>query len=527
MSQNDSADSSGSISPKDVVNILTEEREQRSPTKHQPPPFHQVNVKPAPTTAFNPPTAASEPVKLEPPIRRSGNRPSPIQLVSAHGAEKALEKHISVHKRSPFVTPQVSQSQDFEGLIRDRTQEYMDSLYQASDDWMSTIKGGEMIVMPGLPSDDEDDEPHSHNKVNYPAYPTIPEEHPSASATPPLTIRRPQKELDEITQAVKNMPPLMTPINSVDVVSEAVKREFGDSWLNPGEGSTSSSSVVDLRSQPVMVDSPTSDKSRKKGNELPTVGDIVDATIDSVMSQQPRGAKEWMTPEILSGIEERDQLFQEMKNCPEDHANYQTIAAAYKKKRNQVVTLTRRAKREYKNVLRPNVETHVHQKITANVTGQSRPHHNHHHNNQQQHHQQHHNHNHPNNHNNRPNPPSLQHAHQNPNFSRPVNTGTPPPGLSAPHAHWSGHSSPMSANSGHNSPRLQRNIIRQPHGPSNVARPTPTGPTLTGPTLTGPTLTGPSVQLAPPSSSQQQQQGTAAWGAGRTKFNEIARAPRK
>jgi hypothetical protein len=52
-----------------------------------------------------------------------------------------------------------------------------------------------------------------------------------------------------------------------------------------------------------------------------------------------------------------------MKAAPYDKA----IEAAYKKKRNQVVTLTRRAKRELKNKIRPGVEKNIKEQIKKQV----------------------------------------------------------------------------------------------------------------------------------------------------------------
>lgn len=66
------------------------------------------------------------------------------------------------------------------------------------------------------------------------------------------------------------------------------------------------------------------------------------------MRAQPRGGKSWMNEEILSKIAERDRLFALMK----EDENDQEVQAEYKKVRNIVVTLTRRAKRDYKTNLR-------------------------------------------------------------------------------------------------------------------------------------------------------------------------------
>ena len=93
------------------------------------------------------------------------------------------------------------------------------------------------------------------------------------------------------------------------------------------------------------------------------VGIIADNEVDKLVKSEGRGEKSWMTPDILHGIEERDRLFSEMKAAPYDKA----IEMAYKKKRNQVVTLTRRAKRELKNKIRPGVEENIKLQIKKQV----------------------------------------------------------------------------------------------------------------------------------------------------------------
>ena len=87
---------------------------------------------------------------------------------------------------------------------------------------------------------------------------------------------------------------------------------------------------------------------------------LVEQKMDEQMKAQPRGAKDWMTPEILARIAERDRLFQKMKENPED----KSINEDYKRVRNIVVTLTRRAKRDYKQIIKPQVEGKLNQVLT-------------------------------------------------------------------------------------------------------------------------------------------------------------------
>ena len=59
-----------------------------------------------------------------------------------------------------------------------------------------------------------------------------------------------------------------------------------------------------------------------------------------------------MNEEIIKEIASRDDLFQRMKEYPNDRE----VQQQYRRKRNMVVTLTRRAKREWKNDNRRTVE---------------------------------------------------------------------------------------------------------------------------------------------------------------------------
>jgi len=101
-------------------------------------------------------------------------------------------------------------------------------------------------------------------------------------------------------------------------------------------------------------------------HELSAVGIITDNEVDRQVKSEIRGGKSWMTKEILVGIAERDRLFLEMKNTPFDL----DLEESYKKKRNQVVTLTRRAKRDLKTKIRPAVESSIKFNIQRQVEEQ-------------------------------------------------------------------------------------------------------------------------------------------------------------
>lgn len=100
--------------------------------------------------------------------------------------------------------------------------------------------------------------------------------------------------------------------------------------------------------------------------ELSAVGIITDNEVDRQVKSEIRGGKSWMTKEILVGIEERDRLFLEMKIKPSDR----DVEESYKKKRNHVVTLTRRAKRDMKTKIRPAVESSIKLNIREQVEKQ-------------------------------------------------------------------------------------------------------------------------------------------------------------
>ena len=78
--------------------------------------------------------------------------------------------------------------------------------------------------------------------------------------------------------------------------------------------------------------------------------------MDEILKNRPRGQKPWMTETILKKIAERDELFLKMKENPSEHAR-QIYEEQYRKVRNVIVTLTRRAKRDYKKSVKPHVES--------------------------------------------------------------------------------------------------------------------------------------------------------------------------
>lgn len=87
----------------------------------------------------------------------------------------------------------------------------------------------------------------------------------------------------------------------------------------------------------------------------PIMDTIIDKRLDEMLQNYARGTKPWMNKDILEQIEQRDSLFVKMKDCPSD----QQLAKEYRRVRNVVVTLTRRAKREFKNQKRQEVEQQV------------------------------------------------------------------------------------------------------------------------------------------------------------------------
>lgn len=94
--------------------------------------------------------------------------------------------------------------------------------------------------------------------------------------------------------------------------------------------------------------------SRSTCSENSGVGydEVVEKRLDNELQHFQRGAKPWMNEEIIKEIASRDELFQRMKEYPNDRE----VQQQYRRKRNMVVTLTRRAKREWKNDHRRVVE---------------------------------------------------------------------------------------------------------------------------------------------------------------------------
>lgn len=88
-------------------------------------------------------------------------------------------------------------------------------------------------------------------------------------------------------------------------------------------------------------------------NDEHVYDDYVNRQCEKVLKEYQRGSKPWMTEDIMRRIDERDSLFVEMKENPHD----QELPKKYKKARNIVVTLTRRAKRDFVNKnLKPTIE---------------------------------------------------------------------------------------------------------------------------------------------------------------------------
>jgi len=88
---------------------------------------------------------------------------------------------------------------------------------------------------------------------------------------------------------------------------------------------------------------------------------LVDRHLESNLKAFQRGDKPWMTKEIMEKIQQRDDLFHAMKELEEDSPTRLAMNEDYKKVRNLIVTLTRHAKRDYKNILKPAVEVEIKQ----------------------------------------------------------------------------------------------------------------------------------------------------------------------
>jgi hypothetical protein len=108
-------------------------------------------------------------------------------------------------------------------------------------------------------------------------------------------------------------------------------------------------------SSPHSSKNETSATISSRKSDDPIMDTIIDKRLDEMLQNYARGTKPWMNKDILEQIEQRDTLFVKMKDCPSD----QQLAKEYRRVRNVVVTLTRRAKREFKNQKRQEVEQQV------------------------------------------------------------------------------------------------------------------------------------------------------------------------
>lgn len=85
-----------------------------------------------------------------------------------------------------------------------------------------------------------------------------------------------------------------------------------------------------------------------------------------------RRNKPWMTQEILDLIETRNQIFQKMTTFERDSPEGLKHYAEYKAVRNTVNTLTRQAKKVYRNILRPTIETEIKKHLRGIIRTQTR-----------------------------------------------------------------------------------------------------------------------------------------------------------
>jgi len=358
------------------------------------------------------------------------NRPEPLELGSQEEQLK-LEANLSV-KRSPFCTPQTSTSNDLTFVFANKHKDWVSNLMEKDKDWLQKIEDGKLAVMPSL---DDLEQPYTR----------IPEEvnsKSSGSSTPPPLL------LPIGPRAVSNFnhqPPSVEEINiglqkmmSIDPVSKTIQSLF------PMDTSPSNSMGVEITPQ-----KPKPTKPQKDPKDM-SFTEIVEKRVDDNLALEERGKKSWMTEEILQAISVRDELFQQMKDAEQGTEQYHQVAALYKKQRNQVVTLTRRAKRDFKNSIRPCVAAQVHRDIVIS---------------------------------------SSSHNLHRIGMGCGV-TQTPPPGLAVPRQHISQrgyHSNPSRSPqlSGANTPRTSyqnnlglnpnqgshhgsaSNIVRQPRGPPN------------------------------------------------------------
>jgi len=104
---------------------------------------------------------------------------------------------------------------------------------------------------------------------------------------------------------------------------------------------------------------------------------IVKQHLDGALMKVDRGNKPWMTQEILDLIQARNDIFVEMSKHERDSPEGLRWYAEYKVIRNNVNTLTRKAKAVYSEFLRPSIEVeinkHLRNMIKHNFNVNGRP----------------------------------------------------------------------------------------------------------------------------------------------------------
>ena len=90
---------------------------------------------------------------------------------------------------------------------------------------------------------------------------------------------------------------------------------------------------------------------------------ITENELDEIVKSQNRGCKSWMTDEILNAIEERDIIYEKLRW----NKNNEDLMNSYKQQRNHVVTLTRRAKRDFKMKIRAEIEDNIKEQVKEQV----------------------------------------------------------------------------------------------------------------------------------------------------------------
>jgi hypothetical protein len=374
---------------------------------------------------------------------RSRNRPDPINLDSnnTNANDDKFQRQVSVTKRSPFWTPQTSTSNDMAFIFENKQTKFVNDIMDRDEDWMNKIQDGKMSALPTLET------PHAGSHP----YTCIPEE-ASVDSPPNLVQQLPvgpvgmgkPPTVQEINDGMDKLKLLQT-MHSIDPVTTTVNKIFHDS--SPASSISNSSPKAQTAA-------------KQKAPEDMSFTDLVDKKLEEKLTEQERGKKEWMSQEILEAIELRDQLFLQMKSAEKGTPEYQQVANVYKKQRNQVVTLTRRAKRDWKNSVRMNVETEIHVDMASKVVQSS-----------------------PTTLGLFPRGPPARGLQQNYRSMQIQETRTPPPGFLHPAVQQHRgiqrgyHSNPSRSphnSSGANTPRSYANaanIVRQPIGPSNASQP--------------------------------------------------------